>query len=73
MRGEGGAEIVGGEVVAGEEVGQVLADGFGGTGAGFFLGVVEAEVGMVADARSAAPAAIGEGEHTRGREVLFTA
>jgi hypothetical protein len=62
--GEGGAEIVGGEVVAGEEVGQVLTDGFGGAGTGFFLGVVEAEVGMVAEARSAATAAIGEGEQT---------
>jgi hypothetical protein len=71
--GEGGAEIVGGEVVAGKEVGQVVADGFGGAGAGFFLGVVEAEVGMVAGARGAATAAIGEGEQTRGREVLFTA
>jgi hypothetical protein len=59
---EGGAEIVGGEVVAGEEVGQVFADGFSGAGAGFFLGVVEAEVGMVAEARSAATAAIGEVE-----------
>ena len=62
--GEGRAEIAGGEVVAGEEVGQVLADVFGGAGAGFFLGVVEAEVGMVAEARSAATAAIGEGEQT---------
>ena len=70
---QGSAEIAGGEVVAGEEVGQVLADGFGGAGAGFFLGVVEAEVEMVAGARGAAAAAIGEGKHTRGREVLFTA
>ena len=61
---QGGAEIAGGEVVAGEEVGQVLADGFGSAGAGFLLGVVEAEVGMVAEARSAATAAIGEGEQT---------
>jgi hypothetical protein len=60
--GEGSAEIAGGEVVAGEEVGQVLADVFGGAGAGFFLGVVEAEVGMVAGTGSTATAAIGEGE-----------
>jgi hypothetical protein len=59
---EGGAEIAGGEVVGGEEVGQVLAECFGGAGAGFFLGVVEAEVGMVAGTRSAATAAIGESE-----------
>jgi hypothetical protein len=53
--------------------GQILADGFYGAGAGFFLGVVKAEVGMVAGAQRAATAAIGEGEQTRGREVLFTA
>jgi hypothetical protein len=70
--GEGGAEIAGGEVVAGEEVGQVLADVFGGAGAGFFLGVVEAEVGMVAEARDAATAAIGEGEQTQGCAVVLT-
>ena len=68
---ESGAEIVGGEVVAGEEVGQVLAEGFGSAGAGFFLGVVEAEVGMVADAGSAATAAIGEGEQTQGCAVVL--
>jgi hypothetical protein len=38
----GGAEIAGGEVVAGEEVGQVFAEFSCGAGAGFFLGVVEA-------------------------------
>ena len=70
--GEGRAEIAGGEVVAGEEVGQVLADVFGGAGAGFFLGVVEAEVGMVAEARDAATAAIGEGEQTQGCAVVLT-
>ncbi len=31
-----------------EEVGQVFAESFGGAGAGFFLGVVRAEVRMVA-------------------------
>ena len=69
---EGGAEIAGGEVVAGEEVGQVLADVFGGAGAGFFLGVVEAEVGMVAGTGSTATAAIGEGEQTQGCAVVLT-
>jgi len=59
---QGGAEIAGGEVVAGEEVGQIFAEGIGGLGAGFFLGMVEAEVGMVAGARSAATAAIRERE-----------
>ena len=65
----GGAEIAGGEVVAGEEVGQVFAEFFCGAGAGFFLGVVEAEARIVAGARSAATAAIGERKHTQGHAV----
>jgi hypothetical protein len=69
---QGGAEIAGGEIVAGEEVGQVFAECIGGAGAGFFLGVVEAEVGMVAEARGAATAAIGERKHTQGHAVLWT-
>jgi hypothetical protein len=59
---EGGAEIAGRKVAAGEEVGQVFAESFGGADAGFFLGVIEAEVGMVAGARGAATAAIRESE-----------
>ena len=39
---QGGAEIAGGEVVAGKEVGQVFAERFCGVGAGFLLSVVEA-------------------------------
>jgi len=66
-----GAEIAGGEVVAGEEVSQVFAEFLRREGLGFFLGVVEAEVGMAGDARGAAPAAVGEGEQTRGYAVLF--
>jgi hypothetical protein len=69
---EGGAEIAGGEVVAGEKVGQVFAERFRGAGSGFFLGVVEAEVGMAADARSAAAAAIRERKRTQGQAVLGT-
>jgi hypothetical protein len=42
-----GAEIAGGKVFAGEEVGQVFAERFCGAGAGFFLGVVEAEIGIL--------------------------
>ena len=68
---QGGAEIAGGEVVAGEEVGQVFAEFLRGTGAGFFLGVVEAEVGVVADTRGAATAAIRESEGTQGHAVGF--
>src|SRR6266478_872650 len=69
---QGGAEIAGGEVVAGEEVGQVFAEFLCGAGAGFFLGVVRAEAGMVGKARSAATAAIRESERTQGHAVLWT-
>jgi hypothetical protein len=69
---EGGAEIAGGEVVAGEEVGQVFAEFLCGAGAGFFLGVVEAEAGIVAGARSAATSAIRESKRTQGHAVLWT-
>jgi len=69
---QGGAEITGGEVVAGEEVGQVFAECFGGAGAGFFLGVVEAEMGIFAGARGAATAAIRERKHAQGHAVLCT-
>jgi hypothetical protein len=69
---QGGAEIAGGEVVAGEEVRQVFAERLGGAGPGFFLGVVGAEAGIVAEARSAAMAAIREGKRTQGHAVLCT-
>ncbi|OLB39057.1 MAG: hypothetical protein AUH11_05100 [Acidobacteria bacterium 13_2_20CM_57_17] len=68
---QGGAEIAGGEVVAREEVGQVFAEFLRGAGAGFFLGVVEAEMGVVADTRGAATAAIRESEGTQGHAVGF--
>jgi hypothetical protein len=68
--GQGGAEIAGGEVVAGEEVVQVFAEFMGGEGVGFFLGVVVAEVGMGGEARGAATAAVGEGEQAEGYAVL---
>jgi len=69
---QGGAEIAGGEVVAGEEIGEVFAERFCGVGAGFFLGVGEAEMGVVAGARGAATAAIRERELTQGHAVLGT-
>ena len=69
---QSGAEIAGGEVVAGEEVSEVLAECTGGLGASFFLGVVETEVGMVAGARRAATAAIRERKRTQGHAVLCT-
>ena len=69
---QGGAEIAGGEVVTGEEVVQVFAEFLRGAGAGFFLGVVEAEAGIVAGARGAATAAIRESKRTQGHAVLCT-
>jgi hypothetical protein len=69
---QGGAEIASGEVVAGEEVGQVFAEFLRGAGPGFFLGVVEAEMGTLVGARSAATAAIRESKRTQGHAVLFT-
>jgi hypothetical protein len=69
---EGGAEITGGEIVAGEEAGEVFAEFFRGLGAGLLLGMEEAEMGMVANAGSAATAAIGEREQTQGHAVLWT-
>jgi len=68
---QGSAEIAGGKVVAGEEVGQVFAECLCGAGSRFFLGVVEAEMGVVADTRSAATAAIRESEGTQGHAVGF--
>ena len=44
---EGGAEIAGGKVLAGEEIGEVTGEFIGGAGLGFFAGVVGAEVGMM--------------------------
>ncbi|PYT58815.1 MAG: hypothetical protein DMG35_16390 [Acidobacteria bacterium] len=59
---EGGTEIVGREVVAGKEEGEVFAECFGGAGAGFFLGVIVAEMRVAATAGGAAATAISEGE-----------
>src|SRR6266478_6129296 len=69
---QSGAEIAGGEVVAGEEVGQVFAEFFRSAGPGFFLGVVEAEAGIFAGARGAATAAIRESKRTQGHAVVLT-
>src|SRR5260370_298575 len=61
-----------GEIGGGEEVRWVLGEFFCGAGSGLFFRVVGAEVGMVADTRSAAAAAIREGERTQGHAVLCT-
>jgi len=68
---EGGAEIAGGKVLAGEEIGEVTGEFIGGAGLGVFAGVVGAEVGMVGRAGSAALAAVGKGETTQGLAVLW--
>jgi hypothetical protein len=59
---EGGVEVVGGEIIAGEKEGEIFADFFVGAELGFFLGVVETEVGTGRDAGSAANAAVVESE-----------
>ena len=61
---KGGAEIAGGKVFAGEEIGQFAGEFIGGAG------VVGAEASMVVVARRAALAAVGEGETTQGLAVL---
>jgi len=65
-----GAEIVSGEIVAGEKVGEVFAYFFGGFGAGFLLSVIETEMGMVGGARGAAAAAILVVEETEWYAVV---
>ena len=45
---ESGTEIAGGEVVSGEEIGDVAAEFIGGFGLGFFAGVIGAEMRTVA-------------------------
>ena len=66
---EGGAEIVRGEVLARDEIGQFAGELTGGAGPGFFAGVVEAEVGMIGGTGSATPAAVGKGEAAQGQAV----
>jgi len=66
------AGIAGGEVLAGEKIGQFAGEFIGGAGLGVFAGVVGAEVGVIGGAGSAALAAIGEGETTQGLAVLWT-
>jgi len=68
---KGSAEIVGGEVLSGEKIGQFAGELTGGAGLGFFASVVEAEVGMIAGAGSAALAAVGKGEAAQGHAVLI--
>src|SRR6266851_1660562 len=66
---EGGGEIAGGEVLAGEEIGQFAGEFIGGAGLGVFAGVIGAAVGLMGGAGSAALAAVGKGETTQGLAV----
>jgi hypothetical protein len=69
---QGGAEIAGGEVFAGEIVRDFAGKFVGSAGLGFLAGMVEAKVGMIGGAGSAALAAIGKGETTQREAVLLT-
>ena len=68
---EGSAEIAGGKVLAGEEIGEFAGEFIGGAGLGVFAGVAGAEVGMMGGAGSAALAAVGKSETTQGLAVLW--
>ncbi len=69
--GQGGAEIAGGEITAGEERGYVTAYLLGGEGLRFPLGVEAAKVRVASEPRSAAATAIGEGEGTQAGTVVL--
>jgi len=70
--GEGFGYVAGGDVVASEEAGDVLAGLFTGEELGFFLGVKEAEIRMAGAARHAALAAVGESESTEWCAVFVS-
>ena len=67
---ESGGEVASGDVIAGEEEGEIVGEFGGDDGLRFFLGVVEAEVGVGRDTRSTATAAVGEGETAERQTVL---
>ena len=67
---ESGAEIAGGEIFAGEEIGDVAAHFVGSAGLRFLAGMVVAEVRMTGKEGSAAAVAIGEGERTQSGAVF---
>jgi hypothetical protein len=69
---EGQADITGGEITPGQKFGDFGADGFGGAGLGFFAGVEATELRVAGSARSAATAAVGEGEGTQRDAVVRT-
>lgn len=66
----GGGEVASGDVIGGEEVGEVVGELGGDDGLRFFLGVVEAKVAVGRDPGSTATAAVGEGETAERQTVL---
>jgi hypothetical protein len=66
---QGGAEIAGREIAAGQERGYIAANLLGGEGSGFPFGMEAAEMRVAVEARRAAAAAIGEGESTQARAI----
>src|SRR5713226_4560877 len=67
---QGGGQIAGGKIVAGEEIGEVAAKLFSGLELRLLAGVEAAELRMAGLARSAAAAAVGEGEGTQRCTVM---
>jgi hypothetical protein len=67
---QGGVEVAGGEITAREEIPGIATDVFGGLSLRLFAGMERAELQITGLARSAAAAAVGEGERTQGRTVL---
>jgi hypothetical protein len=68
--GEGGIEVAGGGIFAGEIGGDVRTELFGGAGLGVFAGVIGAECRMVRGTEHAAAAAVGKIKRaSRGKTV----
>src|SRR5258707_1376527 len=66
---EGGVEIAGGEVMAGEEMSDFAAEAVGGLGLVEFAGVERTEQRMAGLARGAAAAGLGERQRTQIRRT----
>jgi hypothetical protein len=69
--GDSHAEIAGGDAISREEKRWVAVGLIGGMGLGPLAGVVEAEARMAAGEWHTATAAVGKGESTQGRAVLW--
>jgi hypothetical protein len=69
--GDSPANIVGGDVISGEEKREIEVEWIGGVGFGVLAGVIEAETRVAAGEWSTATATVGKGERTQGRAVLW--